>query len=59
MPGIPDELIATKFFSQYQVDEFKGNITNGEFAIVTARKLVNNKWQTKTKKFKINDYYKN
>ncbi len=42
-----------------KVYELEENALDGEFVIVTTRNLVNNKWINKSKKFKIEDYYKN
>lgn len=41
----------------YELEEDAMN-TNGEFVIVTTRKLVNNKWVKKSKKYKLSEYYK-
>jgi hypothetical protein len=42
-----------------KVYEFEEDATGGEFVIVTTRKLTRNKWISKSKKYKIADYYKN
>ena len=42
-----------------KVYELEENALDGEFVIVTERNLINNKWVSKTKKYKIDDYYKN
>lgn len=41
-----------------KVYEFEEDAMNGEVVTVTTRNLVNNKWQSKTKKYKISEYYK-
>ena len=39
--------------------EFEEDATGGgEFVKVITRNLINNKWVSKTKKYKIDDYYK-
>ena len=41
-----------------KVYELEEDAQGGEFVTVTTRNFVNNKWVSKAKKYKINDYYK-
>lgn len=41
-----------------KVYEFEESANIDEYVHVTTRSLVNNKWQSKTKKYKISEYYK-
>lgn len=41
-----------------KVYEFEEAANIDEYVHVTTRNLINNKWQTKTKKYKISEYYK-
>jgi hypothetical protein len=42
-----------------KVYEFEEDALGGENVVVTTRKLINNKWISKSKKYKISEYYKN
>ncbi|WP_281634572.1 XAC2610-related protein [Flavobacterium luteolum] len=42
----------------HKVHELEEDAMNSEFVTVTIRNFINNKWQTKTKNYKISEYYK-
>ena len=41
-----------------KVYEFEEDAMDGEYVTVTTRNLINNKWTSRSKKYKIKDYYK-
>ncbi|MNK53503.1 hypothetical protein D3C87_724620 [compost metagenome] len=41
-----------------KVYELEEDAMNSEFVTVTTRNFINNKWQTKTKNYKLSEYYK-
>ncbi|WP_312768184.1 hypothetical protein [Epilithonimonas sp.] len=41
-----------------KVYELEEDAMGGEYVTVTTRNLINNKWSSRSKKYKIKDYYK-